>query len=135
MIPAAIQADAGASFTAIVGNAAGSTGSAPATLWVTPSEGAPVILTNPARARVVSGQPAKFSVTARSASPLRYQWQSGVFTGNMADIPGANQAGYTSPPATLEDTHKLFRCVVSNASGNAVSATEMILVTAAPKSP
>jgi hypothetical protein len=131
-IPAAIQADAGASFTALVGNAASSVASAPATLSVTPSEGAPVILTSPARARVLAGQPASFSVTARSASQVRYQWQSGAFTGNMVDIPGANHSVYTTPPATLEDNHKLFRCVVSNAAGNAVSATEMILVTAGP---
>jgi hypothetical protein len=134
-IQAAIQADAGASFTAIVGNAAGSVTSAPATLSVTPSEGAPIILTSPARSRVLIGRPGTFSVIARSASPMRYQWQSGAFTGNMVDIAGANDSVYTTSPATLADNHKLFRCVISNAAGNATSATEMLLVTAGAHSP
>jgi hypothetical protein len=134
-IPAAIQADAGASFTAIVSNPAGRVTGAPATLSVGPSERAPIILTSPARSRVQAGRPGTFSVIARSASPMRYQWQSGAFTGNMVDIAGANDSVYTTPPATLEDNHKLFRCVVSNAAGNAASATEMLLVTAGPNSP
>ena len=131
-IPAAIQADAGASLTAIVSNAAGSVVSPPATLSVTPAARAPAIVTNPARSRVQAGERGTFSVTARSASPMRYQWQSGVFTGNMADIAGANGEVYTTPPAALAENHKLFRCVVSNAAGNAASAAEMLFVTAGP---
>lgn len=66
---------------------------------------------------------------------MTYQWQKGTLTGNMADIPGATDAAYTTPRATLPDHLTLFRCVVSNSSGNAVSASEMLFVTAGPKAP
>jgi poly(3-hydroxybutyrate) depolymerase len=130
-IPAAITPDCGASFTVVVANSAGSVTSARATLTVTPAAGAPIILTNPARARVLPDQKASFSVTASSPSPMRYQWQKGPHTGIMMDIPGATEATYTTPPAAPADSGTIFRCVVSNSSGNATSASEMLLVTAA----
>ena len=61
---------------------------------------------------------------------MSYQWQKGPFEGNLKDIPGATEAAYTTPPATLADHLTLFRCVVSNAAGNATSASEMLFVTA-----
>jgi hypothetical protein len=127
-IPAAISPDSGASFTVVVADGAGSVTSARATLTVTPAPGAPVILKNPERARVLANQPATFSVTASSASPMSYQWQKGAHSGNMADIPGATAAAYTTPPAALADHGTLFRCVVSNRSGNATSASELLAV-------
>jgi poly(3-hydroxybutyrate) depolymerase len=130
-IPAAITPDCGASFTVVVANSSGSVTSARATLTVTPAAGAPIILTNPARARVLPDQKASFSVTASSPSPMRYQWQKGPHTGIMMDIPGATEATYTTPPAATADSGTIFRCVVSNSSGNATSASEMLLVTAA----
>jgi poly(3-hydroxybutyrate) depolymerase len=134
-IPAAISADSGASFTVVVSNGAGSTTSDRATLTVTPVPGAPILITNPVRARVLPNQPATFSVTAWSASPLSYQWQKGAFTGNMTDIPGGTQATYTTPPPTVADHLTLFRCVVSNAAGNVTSADEMLFVTTDSKPP
>jgi hypothetical protein len=130
-IPAAITPDCGASFTVVVASSAGSVTSARATLTVTPAAGAPIILTNPARARVLSNQQASFSVTASSPSPMRYQWQKGPHTGVMMDIPRATEATYTTPAAAPADSGSIFRCVVSNSSGNATSAGEMLLVTAA----
>lgn len=134
-IPAAITPDSGASFTAVVTDDSGSTTSRRATLTVTPGAGAPIILANPERARVLEGQAASFTVKAWSLSPLSYQWQKGTFTGNMADIPGATEATYTTPPAGLADHLTLFRCVVSNAAGNAASASEMLFVTSGVKPP
>jgi hypothetical protein len=99
-------------------------------LTVAPAPGAPILIKNPARARVLVGQRATFSVTAWSALPMSYQWQKGPLTGNMTDIPGATRASYTTPPPTLADRLTLFRCVVSNAAGNATSADEMLFVTA-----
>ena len=134
-MPAAISPDCGASFTVTLTNGAGSVTSTRATLTVTPAAGAPIILANPGRARVVAGQKASFSVTAWSASPMSYQWQKGTIVGTMADIPGATEATYTTPLTTLADHLTLFRCVVSNAAGNATSADEMLFVTTDTKAP
>jgi hypothetical protein len=64
---------------------------------------------------------------------MKYQWQKGTGTTNMADIAGATQAAYEIPSTTLSDSRTLFRCVVSNASGNVTSAGEYLLVTADAK--
>ncbi|MBZ5585150.1 MAG: hypothetical protein LAQ30_23670 [Acidobacteriia bacterium] len=134
-IPAAILPDSGASFSVAVTNGAGSVTSRRATLSVMPAAGAPVILTNPARVRARRGQRATFSVTASSASPMSYQWQKGIGAGNMSDIPGATEAAYTTPPATLADNKTLFRCAASNVLGNATSAIEVLFVSAEAKGP
>jgi hypothetical protein len=134
-MPAAISPDSGASFSVVVTNGAGSVTSTRATLTVTPAPGAPSILTNPVRARVLANQTASFSVTAWSPSPMSYQWQRGTFTGNMTDIPGATEAAYATPLTTLADHLTLFRCVVSNSAGNATSANEVLFVTTAPTAP
>jgi hypothetical protein len=129
-IPAAISPDSGASFTVVVTSQAGSVTSRRATLTVVSAAGAPVILENPERARVLVNRTATFSVTARSASKMSYQWQKGPFGGNLQDIAGATAATYTTPPTSLADHLTLFRCVVSNQQGNATSASEMLFVTA-----
>jgi len=128
-IRAAISPDSGASFTVVVPSGANSVTSTRATLTVTPAAGAPVILKNPERARAPANQKATFSVTARSVSPMTYPWQKGTPTGNMTDIAGATEATYTTPPTTLADQRSLFRCVVSNPSGNVTSANEVLIVT------
>jgi poly(3-hydroxybutyrate) depolymerase len=133
-IPAPIVPDCGAAFRVVVTDAAGSTTSRRATLTVNPAVGAPVMITNIARARVLTGQTATFSVNAKRG-PTSFQWQKGTFTGNMADIPGATNATYTTPTTTLADHLTLFRCVVSNPAGNATSASEMLFVTSATKAP
>jgi hypothetical protein len=134
-IPAALTADSGASFSVTVTNGAGDTTSTRATLTVTPATGAPIILTNPERARVLTNQNASFSVSAWSASPMSYQWQKGTLTGNMADIPGATAATYTTPSTALADHLTLFRCVVSNPAGSVTSASELLFVTASTQAP
>jgi hypothetical protein len=134
-VPAANTCDSGALFSVAVTGRTGSVTSAGATLTVKPVPGAPIIITNPARARVLANQTGTFSVTAWSRTPMSYQWQKGTFLGNMADIPGATAATYTTPLTTLADHLTLFRCVVSNAAGSATSASEMLFVTTAPKAP
>jgi poly(3-hydroxybutyrate) depolymerase len=130
-IPAAVTADSGATFRVVVD---GVTSSA-ATLTVTQAPGAPVILVNPARVRTMPGQGGTFSVTAWSLTPMSYQWQKGGFTTTMVDIPGANDSTYTVPPPTLADHLTMFRCIVTNDAGNAISASEMLFVTATPVKP
>ncbi len=134
-IPAAIAPDCGANFTVVVANGTGSITSTRATLTVTPAADAPIMIRNVERSRVLAGQAATFSVAAWSASPMRYQWQKGIFTGNMSDVSGATAATYTIASPTLADHLTLYRCVVSNAAGNVTSASEMLFVTADIKAP
>jgi poly(3-hydroxybutyrate) depolymerase len=134
-IPAAVTADSGATFRVLVSDAAGASASIPATLAVTPAPEGPVILTNPGRARLHPGEKATFSVAARSSTPMTYQWQQGRLTTNFVDIPGATDAAYTPPAATLADHRTLLRCVVTNAAGAAASASEMMLVTGVDNTP
>jgi len=131
----AIGPDGGAAYTVVVTNRLGSVTSAPATISATAVPGAPVILRNVARVRVLAKQPATFSVLAWSASPMTYQWQKGTFTTNMADIAGATDATYTMPATAIADHLTIFRCVVSNAAGSSTSASEMLFVTAAVAAP
>jgi hypothetical protein len=119
----------------VVSSSSGSVTSTGATLTVKSVLGAPIVITDPARVRVLAGQTGTWSVIAWSLTPMSYQWQKGVFLGNMADIPGATGVTYTTPPTTLADQHTLFRCVVSNAAGGTTSDTEMLFATAAPTAP
>jgi len=134
-MPAAVTPDSGATFSVVVSNSSDSVTSAAATLTATPAIGAPIIITNPVRARVLTNQTGTFSVIAWNPTPMSYQWQKGTFTGNMANIPGATTATYTTPATTLADHLTLLRCVVSNSAGNATSASEMLFVTTAVKAP
>lgn len=126
----AVAFDSGAIISVTVSDAGGSLTSASATLNVIPAAGGPVIVSHPERSRTRVGQTGTFSVAARSASPVTYQWQSGAFLGQMADIPGATASTYTTANAALADNHVLYRCVVSNSAGSTVSASEMLFVTA-----
>lgn len=135
-LPAAIApADCGAAFRVVVSNSVGCITSVVATLTVLPAAGAPIILANPDRPRVLTNQPATWSVTAWSRTPMRYQWQSGTYTANMTDIPGATNATYTTPLTTTNDNLALFRCVVSNSAGNVGSASDMLFVSTKVNAP
>jgi poly(3-hydroxybutyrate) depolymerase len=132
---AAIDPDSGAAFSVVVSNGSGSVTSAAVTPTVKPAPGAPIIITNPDTARVLTNQTGIFSVGAWSRTPISYQWQKGPLLGNMADIPGATAATYTTPTTTLADNKTTFRCVVSNAAGSATSAGEELYVTAGVTTP
>jgi hypothetical protein len=128
-LPAAITADCGATFRAVVTNHAGSVMSEAATLTALPAAAAPRVTANPDRARTHAGEAATFSVEAESKTPMTYQWQKGKVIGNMVDIPGATGATYITPATTLAENMTLFRCVVSNAAGSTTSASEILFVT------
>jgi poly(3-hydroxybutyrate) depolymerase len=131
----AIEPDSGAAFSVVVSNGSGSVTSAAVTLTVKPAPGAPIILADPVTARVLTSQTATFAVAAWSRTPMTYQWQKGTLLSNMADIPGATAATYTTPATTLADNKASFRCVVSNAAGSTTSTSEDLFVTTEATSP
>ena len=88
---------------------------------------APGITAQPSDQNVVSGQSAAFSVTASGSAPLGYQWQR-----NQINISAANASSYLITSTTLSDNGAKFRCVVSNAFGNATSNEATLTVTAPP---
>jgi poly(3-hydroxybutyrate) depolymerase len=134
-IPAALTSDFGAPFSVVVSDGAGSAVSTPATLTVKPAPGAPIIIANPVRSRVLVNQKGTFSITAWSGAPVRYQWQKGTSLGNMADIAGATATTYATPPAVLTDQGVTFRCIVSNVAGNVTSDSELLSVTTSVAAP
>jgi len=86
---------------------------------------APSISVHPADQTVSVGTSATFTVQASGALPLSFQWQR-----NRVDIPGATASSFTLQSAQLSDDGALFRCVVSNAFGNATSNEARLTVVA-----
>jgi hypothetical protein len=107
---------ADSSITAVEGG-----GSPPPT--PTPSPSPPVITRQPANRTVNAGQSARFSVTATGESPLSYQWRK-----NDADIAGATDSVYNTPPAGPADSGSAFNVVVSNSGGSVTSKTVQLMV-------
>lgn len=136
-LPSAIGTDNGATFRAVVSNAAGSVTSIAATLTVASGPAAPIIVTYPERSRVLTNQTGFFSVAAWSPAPIGYQWQKGTFASadNFVNIAGANGPTYSTPMTALTDHLALFRCVVTNVSGSTTSASEMLFVTTSTVTP
>lgn len=130
-----VTADCGSTYRVAVSNGVGGVAGVAATLTVLPVADAPVILANPERSRVLTNQSGIFAVRAWSPTPMGYQWQRGPFTGVMTNVPGATGPTCATPPAALSDHLALYRCIVSNPAGPAVSATEMLMVTTAVKAP
>jgi len=87
----------------------------------------PGITTQPSNQTVMQGQPATFTVGASGSAPLSYQWQR-----NMVNISGATSSSYTLTSTTLADNGAKFRCVVSNAFGNATSNEATLTVQPPP---
>ena len=85
---------------------------------------APQITQHPASQTISVGQPVTFTVSASGTPPLAYQWQR-----NHVDIAGASSSSYTIASVSAGDNNALFRCVVSNAQGNAVSNDATLTVT------
>jgi hypothetical protein len=73
------------------------------------------------------GQAATFAVTATGAGPLNYQWQE-----NGLDIPGATAAAYTIASCTKDRDGNFFRCIITNAYGQAASAAAQLNVNEPP---
>jgi hypothetical protein len=68
-------------------------------------------------------QPATFMVAASGSTPLSYQWQR-----NQVNIAGATSSNYTIASTSLSDNGAKFRCVVTNAFGNATSSEATLTV-------
>ncbi len=69
---------------------------------------------------------ATFTVSAVGAN-LGYQWQK-----NRVDIPGADSPSYTTPATTLWDIGSMYRCIVSNDRGSAISKPGILNPDASP---
>ncbi|MCK9995419.1 MAG: putative Ig domain-containing protein [Candidatus Krumholzibacteria bacterium] len=89
--------------------------------FITPQP--PTIVVQPVNKTVIEGQAATFSVIAAGTGPLAYQWQK-----NQADIPGATGSSYNSGGTTLADDGAMFRCVVTNSEGQAISDEALLTV-------
>jgi glucose/arabinose dehydrogenase len=85
---------------------------------------APTITQHPASQTVPVGQPATFTVSASGTPPLGYQWQR-----NRVNIGGATSSSYTIAAVSAADNGALFRCIVSNAAGTAISSEATLTVT------
>ena len=85
---------------------------------------APTITVHPVSRTVSVGQSATFTVAASGTAPLTYQWQR-----NGGNISGATSASYTIASAGTGDNGATFRCIVSNAGGNAISNGAVLTVT------
>ena len=83
---------------------------------------APSISTHPSSTSVTSGQSVTFRVTASGTPPLQYQWQR-----NGANIAGATSSTYTFTAATA-DNGAMYRVLVSNAAGSALSNSATLTV-------
>jgi len=91
------------------------------------SAASPNITTHPANQTVLNGQPVTFNVAATGTAPLSYQWQR-----NQTNISGATSSSYTLPSASFADNGATFRCIVTNAFGNATSNEATLTVNAPP---
>ena len=117
--PPATALDNGSLFGVTVSNGGGSVTSNSATLTVNLP---PAITAQPLDKTVNVGQTAKFAVTATGKS-LTYQWRK-----NGANISGALQRTYTTPPATSGDNGALFSVVVTNPYGSVTSDNATLTV-------
>src|SRR5712692_2809269 len=124
IIASTTLSDNGAKFRCVVSNAFGNATSNEATLTV---NAPPNINTNPVDQTVMQGQPATFTVAASGSTPLSYQWQR-----NQVNISGANASSYMIAATAFADNGARFRCVVSNAFGNATSNEATLTVNAPP---
>ena len=128
--PATTAADSGATFCCVVTNASGSATSAAATLTVVAPPSDPSIAVQPATQSVIAGRPARFSVEAAGATPLKYQWKK-----NGVPIAGATEATLTMPASITADDGALFTVVLSNAAGSVTSAGATLIVSPASGAP
>lgn len=116
-------ADNGANFTVTVSNDAGSVTSTAATVTVKPG---PSITTQPQSASVAVGASVTLSV-AGSGEQLTYQWYR-----DETPIGGATSASYTLTAAAADDG-AVFRALVINPGGFAVSDPAVLTVVGAPQ--
>lgn len=75
----------------------------------------PFVTTQPVDQKVLSGEPAEFSVVASGDSPLSYQWFK-----NGADIAGANTSTYSIPSVGTGDLGSYY-VSINNPAGSTTS--------------
>jgi hypothetical protein len=114
-------ADAG-SYSVLVSNAIGSTGSGPAQLTVAALTTPPSITTQPVSQTIPPGNTATFTVVATGASPLAYQWRK-----NGTPIAGATASTLTIRSASVSD-NGAYTVVVTNSIGTATSSAANLSV-------
>jgi len=98
--------------------------------FLTSTQAATKIVSQPVNNVQTSGRRASFRVAATGNPQLSYQWQK-----DSTDIPGAISNWYTTPATTMDDNGATFRAVVSNDAGSAVSTSAVLTVNEAPSDP
>lgn len=89
--------------------------------------GPPAVTTQPVAQTVGTGQAATFTVAAVGTPPLSFRWQR-----DGVDIPGAEGASWSTPPATVAMSGSMYRCLVTNPHGEAVSDAALLTVLPPP---
>jgi hypothetical protein len=97
-------------------------GIAPTAVVDSPATEPPTIFTQPVGLTVVLGEPATFSVVAKGAGTLTYQWQK-----NETPIDGATANPYSIAAVKLTDDGN-YRVVVANEFGSATSQVARLTV-------
>jgi hypothetical protein len=87
------------------------------------SHAPPNFLVHPKSLRVKERQAAYFFATANGSSTMSFQWLK-----NGVPIPGATQAQYAAPGASLADNGAVIRCLVTNDAGRDTSAPAILSV-------
>ena len=90
----------------------------------------PAIATHPANQTVPVGQTATFSCSASGTAPLSYQWQR-----NSSNVSGATSASYSIQSVQVADHGSSYRCLVTNAFGNALSNQALLTVISSNTAP
>ena len=88
---------------------------------------APMITQQPSNAAVMVGQSASFSVSAMALPAPTYQWQLNSGSG-FANIAGATNSFYATPPMALASSGWLYQCIVSNSGGTVTSSAAKVTV-------
>jgi hypothetical protein len=127
----AVQASANNSvYQCLVTNPIASVWSNPCTLHVAT---APVITSQPVSQLVLSGANASFSVTAIGVAPLSYKWVLSPYN-TAADTVGT-AATLTLSSVPVSANNSIYKCVVSNSAGTAISNPCTLQVLILPPSP
>jgi hypothetical protein len=101
-----------------------------------PSPVMPAFTNQPANLTVTAGQTATFAIVASGTAPLSYQWQRSNDNGTTWNtVSGASSASYTTAVCGTSDNGARFRCVATNAAGNATSNAAALTVTSAVTAP
>jgi len=90
----------------------------------------PQITAQPQDLTVEENEPAVFTVEAANTDPVHFQWQS-----NRVDLAGANAAVYRIEATPLSADGARYRCVLTNATGQAITREALLHVTPDHKPP